>query len=91
MDRGGHDGQQQQKVDAGKQTAGIEMRYGKLALNVFTLDRVEGTAANLVKVELDGRPVDASLRMEEDRYVMKFEADVTIRAGQRVEFSLGWK
>lgn len=80
-----------QKVDSGTQTAGIELRYGKLRLKELALDRVKGVAAQHAKVELDGRPVQASFRAETDRYMLSFDSDLIIDNGQRLIVSLNEK
>ncbi|MGD7652778.1 MAG: GH116 family glycosyl-hydrolase [Verrucomicrobiales bacterium] len=77
-----------QKVEAGKQSAGIELRYGKLALKELSLDQVDGTSATSAKVEIDGKPVDASFSSEAGRYLLKFPAGVTIQQGQQLLVSL---
>ena len=42
-----------QKVDSGRQTAGIEVRFGKLSLKELALDKVEGVAATSATVQVN--------------------------------------
>ncbi|MGD9418419.1 MAG: GH116 family glycosyl-hydrolase [Verrucomicrobiota bacterium JB025] len=77
-----------QKVDAGKHTAGIEMRYGRLQLNELALDMVQGVAAGKAAVELDGQPVASSLETGGGRYVLKFDPGVTVNSGQTLTVTL---
>ncbi|MFC7337857.1 GH116 family glycosyl hydrolase [Haloferula chungangensis] len=77
-----------QNVEADKQSASIELRYGKLALKELSIDQVEGTSATNATVEIDGKAVDASFSSEAGRYVMKFSDGLTIQQGQRLLVSL---
>jgi hypothetical protein len=71
-----------QKVVDGQQSASIELRYGKLVLREFSLDKVKGTAAKQARVEVDGRNVEASFQEEADRYILHFAEAITLNAGQ---------
>jgi non-lysosomal glucosylceramidase len=78
-----------QKVAAGQQSAGIEIRYGQLQLKELALDKVHGTSATSAKVTLDGKPVAAAFEADAERYVLGFDSGLTVRSGQRLEVSLG--
>jgi uncharacterized protein (DUF608 family) len=78
-----------QKVTSKQQVAGIEIKYGRLQLKEFTLDKVSGFAATHAKVELDGKPVDVSFSLNAERYVLKFDGGVTVKQGQHLLVRLG--
>lgn len=75
------------KVANGQQSASIEMRYGKLALSEFSLDKVKGIAAKQARVEVDGRSVEASFKEEADRYILHFAKATTLNAGQSLDIT----
>ncbi|WP_419194961.1 GH116 family glycosyl-hydrolase [Novipirellula herctigrandis] len=79
----------QQAVD-GKQSASIEIRYGKLVLREFSLAKVKGSAAKQARVDVDGRIVEASFNEEADRYILHFAEAVTLSASQtlNIQFTL---
>lgn len=76
-----------QQVAAGKLKAGLELRYGKLALKEFSLDRVVGIAGRDVTGTLDGKPVGVSVEGKGDAYVLKIASGLAMKAGQRFEVS----
>ncbi|QDT00979.1 hypothetical protein HG15A2_43210 [Adhaeretor mobilis] len=74
-----------QKVVDGRQSVSIELRYGELALNEFTLDQVAGTAASRAVVVVDGKEIAADLQIQEGRYVVRFPNGLSLKAGQKME------
>ncbi|PQV49003.1 uncharacterized protein (DUF608 family) [Jejuia pallidilutea] len=79
-------GQFTQKIDAGKLVAGIDLRYGKLKLKEFALDKVENIVVTSATVELDGKRVDASFKAEADRYILSFDSDLVFSEGSKLRF-----
>ncbi|MDB4766867.1 glycoside hydrolase family 116 protein, partial [bacterium] len=77
-----------QTVDAGRQTAGLELRYGKLELREFSLDVVDGILANAVDVKLDNQQVGNTFEKLDNKYVMKFADPITINTGSKLEIDL---
>lgn len=77
-----------QKVVAGKQSARLEVSYGRLQLKELALDKVNGTSARNAKVELDGKSIDVSFSEKAGRYVIRFNSDLTVNSGQRLTVSL---
>ena len=51
-----------QKVVEGRQTASIELRYGKLHLKQLTVYAAPGTQASKPEVTIDGRDIDAQFQ-----------------------------
>lgn len=78
-------GQFAQKREANSLLATIDLRYGRLAINEFAIDQVEGFSATKARVELDGNRVDASFQVQADRYLVQFGAGFTFSAGSRLE------
>ncbi|CAA6692190.1 MULTISPECIES: GH116 family glycosyl-hydrolase [unclassified Lentimonas] len=78
-----------QKVTSGQQVAVLEINYGRLELKEFNLDKVNGLAATSAKVELDGKSVDVAFSSEAERYVLTFNAGVTVNKDQRLIVTLG--
>ena len=74
-----------QKVVDGQQSASIEMRYGKLALNELALEQVEGTAAGRAIVVVDGKEISAEFQTQEGRYVVRLPKGLGLKAGQKME------
>ena len=74
-----------QKVAGGQQSASIEMRYGKLALNELAVDQIEGTAAGRAIVVVDGKEISAEFQTQEGRYVVRFPKGLGLKAGQKME------
>ena len=74
-----------QQVEGGKQSAAIDLRYGQLSLKEFSLDAVEGTAANGADVKLDGQQVATTFEKAANKYVIKFAQPIVIKAGQKLE------
>ena len=74
-----------QKVESGKQSAGLELRYGQLMLKEFSLDAVEGTAATVADVKLDGQQIAIAFEKVADKYVIKFTQPITVKEGQKLE------
>ncbi|MDE3740963.1 GH116 family glycosyl-hydrolase [Maribacter polysaccharolyticus] len=79
-------GQFVQKIDADMLTAEIDLRYGKLMLKEFTLDKVEGVAAKDVKVELNGNKVGSSFKEASNNYVVQFTTDLSFDEGSKLRF-----
>ncbi|WP_442506790.1 GH116 family glycosyl-hydrolase [Novipirellula sp. SH528] len=77
-----------QKLIDGKQTASIELRYGRLALQELTLDQIESAMASGATVKVDGRVVDANFRVVNDRHVLSFGSALNLVAGQHIEVQL---
>jgi len=71
-----------QRVDKGRQSAEIDMRYGTLELKQLSLAQVKGTNASGVSVTLDGKSVRARLEIEDGNYVLIFDSPVRVNAGQ---------
>jgi uncharacterized protein (DUF608 family) len=77
-----------QTVESGKQTAGLDLRYGKLSLNEFSLDVVNGIAANGADAKLDGEQIEIAFAKEANRFVIRFATPVTIEAGHQLQIEL---
>jgi hypothetical protein len=78
-------GQFTQKVDGSKLIAGIDLRYGQLKLNEFSLDKEKDVLATSVNVKLDNKFIVVSLKIEADKYVLQFENDININEGSKLE------
>ncbi|MCM2369595.1 GH116 family glycosyl hydrolase [Aporhodopirellula aestuarii] len=78
-------GRLSQNVTDGQQSVTLELRYGKLTLKEFALDKVKGTSASQAKVEVDGEPVEANFLHEADRHVLRFTNPLQLVADQRLE------
>jgi len=74
-----------QKVEDGKQTEQIDLRYGKLALRKLAFGRVAGTQATSVSVKINGKAIDAEFSNEGGHYTVRSDATVNLKAGQRLE------
>ena len=74
-----------QKVESGKQSAGLELRYGQLVLKEFSLDAVEGTSATDAEVTLDGQQIESTFEKTANKYVIKFAQPITIKSEQKLE------
>ncbi|WP_406683273.1 non-lysosomal glucosylceramidase [Seonamhaeicola sp. MEBiC1930] len=79
-------GQFTQKVDTGILVAGIELRYGKLELKEFALDKVRGITVMGVKVKLDDNHIDAAFTIEADSYVITFNSNLVFSEGSLMSF-----
>ncbi|MDP4883977.1 MAG: non-lysosomal glucosylceramidase [Opitutales bacterium] len=77
-----------QKVASGQHVAGIQLGYGRLQLKEFSLDKVSGVSASGAKVELDGKPVSAVFISDANAYTLKFNTDLMINSGQRLQVIL---
>ncbi|WP_182867967.1 GH116 family glycosyl-hydrolase [Rhodopirellula sp. JC639] len=77
-----------QNVDDGKQSASIELRYGRLALNELSLEQVAGTAASGAVVAVDGKQLPAEFQNQQGRYALRFPGGLTLKAGQKLEVNL---
>ena len=77
-----------QKVDAGNQSAMIELRYGQLVLQELTLDAVEGTTAAGVSVTLAGAKVQVDFEKSNGKCVLKFVEPTTVNAGDSLVVEL---
>ncbi|GAA5507413.1 GH116 family glycosyl hydrolase [Novipirellula caenicola] len=75
-----------QKVDSGKQSAAVELHYGKLTLKEFTLDAVPETTASGANVKLAGNEIPATFGSNQGQYVLRFAEPVTVNAGQKLTF-----
>ncbi len=73
-----------QKLDGGKLTAEISVRWGKLNLKTITL----ASDAHLAKVLHAGQPVTASVMREGKRILITMENPVKISAGENLEITL---
>jgi hypothetical protein len=71
-----------QRIEGGKLSAGIELRYGRLSLREFSLDQVNGFSAGQANVEVGGESVEASFTAKADRYVLQFAETISVKAGQ---------
>ena len=76
-----------QKMVDGRQSAALDLRYGTLALKRFSCGQVAGTRATSVSIKIDGAPIAASFGREGGHYTARFDAAVTLKAGQRMEVS----
>lgn len=74
----------------GRQSAAIEMKYGKLKVSELALGQVAGTAASRVVVAVDGKEVPAILLARDGRFVVRFPVGLCLEAGQKTEPSLTW-
>ncbi|WP_404307014.1 GH116 family glycosyl-hydrolase [Neorhodopirellula lusitana] len=78
-------GQFSQELVNGQQTAAIELRYGKLALQELTLDRLPSTPANQAVVKIDGKAIEASHVQSGNRHVLSFAGGLELVPGQRLD------
>ena len=76
-----------QEVDHGRQSAEINLHYGKLELKQFSLGQVKGTKANGVNVTVDGKSVEAAFSMDEGQYIARFDSKIILRSGQHLTVS----
>lgn len=74
-----------QKLVDGRQSASIEMHYGKLALNELTVDPIEGVTAGRAIVFVDGKEISAEFQTQEGRYVVLFPKGLDLKVGQNME------
>ncbi|PAY17529.1 glucosylceramidase [Rhodopirellula sp. SM50] len=74
-----------QKVTDGQQSASIEMRHGKLALNEFVVDQVDGTTASRAVVVVNGNEIPSQLQIRQGRYVVRFPQGLDLTTGQTLQ------
>jgi uncharacterized protein (DUF608 family) len=72
-----------QKVEQGRQTDTVELRYGQLVLNKLAFGKAK--SASQAKVEIDGKSVDAGFKEESGRYVIGFAKALHLKAGQTLQ------
>ncbi|EMI53397.1 GH116 family glycosyl-hydrolase [Rhodopirellula sallentina] len=74
-----------QSVNAERQIASIELRYGQLSLREFGLAQVTNVTADRVNVEVDGAAIEAELTTEAGRYLVKFGRRVVLHEDQTMK------
>ena len=74
-----------QKVDSGKQSAGIQMHYGKLSLKELALDKVAGTSASRADILVDGKAISAQFLDSAGRYLVRFSKKIELKTGKSME------
>jgi hypothetical protein len=78
----------EQTIRAGRQTAALRMRSGRLRLNRVSLAVPPGVSSNQVCISLDGQAVDASIRVEEDQAHIHLAQETTLDVEQRLTIEL---
>ncbi len=71
-----------QKIDAGGQTAAVEMKWGSLRLRSFVVATPRAAAA--VQAQINGQAVQAVHRLEGRQLTVDFASDVRLAAGDRL-------
>ncbi len=77
-----------QNIESGKQTAAIELAYGKLTLNELQLGSLDATTVTSAEVRLAGEPVENTLQKRKGIVSISFNAATTIQAGQQLRIAL---
>lgn len=77
-----------QKAEAGKQTAGVAVAYGKLALRTLSLGLEQGINPTKVTASLGGRPLEPTLSVSGGRAEIRFDTPITVPQGQTLEIEL---
>ena len=77
-----------QKTEAGKQTAGVAVKFGRLNLSTLSLGLVGGIQPTKVTASLGGQPVAAALSLCTDRAEIRFDTPVAVPEGQTLEVEL---
>jgi hypothetical protein len=77
-----------QKVESGRMKAEIALHWGRLRLKTLALQLPPGVQAGRVGVTLDGRAVQAAQTTEDRRLRLTMAAEVTVKAGQKLEVSV---
>ncbi|TXG39044.1 GH116 family glycosyl-hydrolase [Seonamhaeicola maritimus] len=80
-------GQFTQKISLGKLIAGIDLKFGRLELKEFALDKVNGVSVADFKVELDGKRIKASFKEDAEQYILQFDSGFSFNEGSRLVMS----
>lgn len=75
-----------QRDEGGGMRAEIELKFGTLHLKTLAL--VSKNAAKTAKITLDGKPLAAQLSNENNRVLLTFAADVSLKTGQKLQVQL---
>lgn len=78
-------GTYQQQVANGKMKASVLVKFGNLRLNSFGLESSKNVSG--LKVTLNGSRIPASTKQVDDSIVIKFEREVIVKEGGRLELS----
>jgi hypothetical protein len=69
--------------------ASIELKWGRLDLQMLTLTPVKPSADLVVTATLDGREVPVQARLQDERAVIHFSNRLALSAGQKLNLALG--
>ena len=58
------------------------MKYGKLRVKTMALAMAKALKPSAVKVSVNGKAVDASLEVKDDKVIITLAADAVVRAGE---------
>jgi len=78
----------QQTIKAGRQTATVKVRSGRLRLLTISLAVNAGHMPKTVRVMHAGRPVDANLAIEPEKAVIQFAQDVMLSGDEELTIEL---
>lgn len=74
-----------QKREGNQQSASLDIRYGTLELQEFTLEQIEGTQAKSAEVSVDGKKVEVSLNNNQGRLTVSFKDGLQLIEGQTLD------
>ncbi len=77
-----------QKRGAHTTECGIQLRWGKLHLKTMSLALADKASVSTVKVELDGKPVRADVKVESNRALITFAEETQLAAEIELRISL---
>ncbi len=77
-----------QKMLNGNQVAEIELLYGKLELNEFSVDQLKGFITSKVAVFIDGNSVRATLHKVCSKCTVVFDEKTILKSGQQMTVTL---
>ena len=78
-----------QTQDGDQMRASIELKWGRLDLQMLTLTPVKPSADLVVTATLDGREVPVQARLQDERAVIHFSNRLALSAGQKLNLALG--
>ncbi|ALJ04711.1 glucosylceramidase [Pseudalgibacter alginicilyticus] len=80
-------GQFIQKIENETLIAELNLRYGNLKLNEFTLNKVKGIQVNHVNVTLNGKQIDADFKETSENYRIEMNPGFSFSQGSKLRFA----